>query len=41
MMYNPSGRCGSALEIIDPTADPALWDNAQSWQAITPSPGGA
>jgi hypothetical protein len=31
---------GSALEIIDPTVDPAQWDNAESWQAITPSPGG-
>ncbi|MHC5091871.1 MAG: lamin tail domain-containing protein, partial [Planctomycetota bacterium] len=38
--YPATDGAGSALEIIDPTADPALWDDAESWQAITPSPGG-
>ena len=38
--YPSTDGGGSALEIIDPTVDPAQWDNAQSWQAITPSPGG-
>jgi hypothetical protein len=38
--YPSTDGAGSSLEIIDPTADPAQWDNAQSWQAITPSPGG-
>ncbi|MBC8378811.1 MAG: lamin tail domain-containing protein [Planctomycetes bacterium] len=38
--YPSTDGAGSALEIIDPTIHPAEWDNAESWQAITPSPGG-
>jgi hypothetical protein len=38
--YPATDGLGSALGIIDPTVDPALWDDAKSWQAITPSPGG-
>ena len=38
--YPLTDGAGSSLEIIDPTADPAQWDDAESWHAITPSPGG-
>ena len=38
--YPATDGVGSSLEIIDPTVDPEQWDDVQSWQAITPSPGG-
>jgi hypothetical protein len=38
--YPSTDGAGSSLEIIDPTVDPALWDDAKSWQASTPRPGG-
>jgi len=38
--YPSTDGGGASLEIIDPTVDPALWDDAETWQASTPSPGG-
>jgi hypothetical protein len=32
---------GSALQIVDGTASPAMWDRSEGWQAIAPNPGGS
>jgi len=37
--YPTTSGGGDSLTIIDPTAHPATWDDAESWQAATPSPG--
>jgi hypothetical protein len=38
--YSSTSGNGDSLEIIDPTAYPGTWDDEESWQAVTPSPGG-
>lgn len=37
--YPSTDGGGDSLEIIDPAAFPATWDDKESWQAVTPSPG--
>ncbi|UCG56545.1 MAG: CotH kinase family protein, partial [Phycisphaerales bacterium] len=37
--YPTTDGGGDSLEIIDPTADPASWDQRESWQAASPTPG--
>jgi hypothetical protein len=38
--YPTTDGLGNALEIIDPTAKAATWDDKESWQATVPTPGG-
>ncbi|MHC4640678.1 MAG: hypothetical protein ACYS32_03470, partial [Planctomycetota bacterium] len=37
--YPTTDGLGFSLEIIDATAKPATWDDKESWQAATPTPG--
>ncbi|MCK4291733.1 MAG: hypothetical protein KAY65_00945, partial [Planctomycetes bacterium] len=37
--YPSTDGGGQSLEIIDPTAHPATWNDAESWRAAAPSPG--
>jgi hypothetical protein len=37
--YPSTDGAGQSLTILDPTAHPAVWDDAESWRAAAPSPG--
>jgi len=37
--YSTTDGDGPSLEIRDAAAHPAMWDEAESWQAATASPG--
>ena len=37
--YPSTDGGGSSLEIMDPAAHPATWDDAESWQPAAPNPG--
>jgi len=39
VFMNFHGGGGQSLEIIDPTAPPATWNDAESRRAAAPSPG--
>ena len=39
--YPTTDGGGHSLTITDPTAHPATWDDAESWHAAIPSPGGS
>jgi len=39
LWYPQTDGDGFSLNILDPTADPVTWDDAESWHAAAPNPG--